>query len=85
MEQDTALVFSNITAEQFSILTGKARGVGIDLQGNSGSTTKYGVEVAWNYLPETLQLSLQCLKTPFFVKPADVYAKLQELVQETVG
>ena len=85
MGQSSALVFSGITAAQFSILTGKAQAAGIDLQGNSGSATKYGVEVAWNYSPGTLQLSLQCVKTPFFVKPADVHAKIQELVRETIG
>ena len=85
MGQNSALVFSGITAEQFSILTGKAQAAGIAMQGNSGSATKYGVEVAWNYLPETLQLSLQCLKTPIFVKPADVHAKIQQLVKESTG
>jgi len=85
MGQRAALVFSNITIQQFSILSAKAQAAGIGLNGNSGTATKHGIEVAWNYLPETEVLTLQCLRTPFFVKPEDVEARIQELVKETVN
>jgi hypothetical protein len=78
-------VFSGITPEQFAILTAKAHAAGIDLNGNSGAASKYGVEIAWNYAPETQQLTLHCLHAPFFVKPEDVNAKIQALVKESLG
>lgn len=84
MEQNEALIFSGIPPEQYARLTVKAKTAGIDLSGNSGTASKFGVEVAWNYSPETQQLSLQCLRTPFFVQPEKVYEKIQELVKESL-
>jgi hypothetical protein len=44
-----------------------------------------GVEVAWNYSPDAQQLSIQCLKTPFFISAADVNQKIHGLVTETLA
>ena len=85
MEQSPPQVFSGITAEQFEKLTAKAQAAGIELSGNSGTASKFGVEVAWNYAPETLELTLHCLRTPFFVKPEEVNARIQALVKESLG
>lgn len=79
------LAFSSVTPAQFAALTAKARSAGIDLVGNTGTASRFGVEVAWNYSPETQQLTLQCLKTPLFVSVADVNAKLQALVQQSLS
>jgi hypothetical protein len=85
MAQSPPQIFSGITPEQFSTLASKAQAAGIALSGNSGTASRFGVEVAWNYSPATRQLTLQCLHTPFFVKPEDVNAKIQALVKETLG
>ncbi len=85
MAQGEPQVFSGITPAQFSTLTAKAHAAGIQLNGNSGSASKYGVEIAWNYAPESQQLTLHCLHTPFFVKPEDVNTKIQALVKESLG
>jgi hypothetical protein len=79
------LVFPAITPAQFATLIAKAREAGINLDGNSGTASKYGVEVTWNYVPDSQQLTFQCLKTPFFVNAADVHAKIQTLVQQTLN
>jgi hypothetical protein len=78
-------VFSGISPEQYAKLTAKAQAAGVGLSGNSGTATKFGVEMSWNYSPESQELTLQCLRSPFFVKPEDVYAKLQALVKESLG
>jgi len=83
MAPSAPLVFSGITAEQYTRLSAKARSAGIDLTGNTGTASKYGVEVTWNYRPEAQELTLQCLKTPFFMSAADVEARIQSLVTET--
>ncbi len=84
MPQNPPLVFSNITPEQYAALVAKAKASGVDLIGNSGTASRYGVEISWNYAPESQQLTLQCLKTPFFVKASDVNTKLQTLVNQSL-
>ena len=78
-------VFSGITPENYATLIKKAQAAGLSLTGNSGTASKFGVEVAWNYSPESLELIIQCLGTPFYVKPEQVNAKIQALVKETLG
>lgn len=85
MSQIPPQVFSGITPEQFSTLTAKAQAGGIALSGNSGTAAKFGVEIAWNYSPETQELTLHCLRTPFFVKPEEVQAKIQALVKDALA
>jgi hypothetical protein len=78
-------VFQGVTPEKYALLVEKARGAGIEMEGNTGSAAKFGVEVAWNYSPETQELSLQCLRTPFFLSAADVDAKIQSLVNQAMA
>ena len=78
-------VFSNISSEQYATLVQKASAAGIEMKGNSGSATQFGVEVGWNYSAEKRELSIQCLNTPFFIKPEAVDAKIKGLVEQTVG
>ena len=85
MAKSDPQVFLNIAPEQYTRLIDQARAAGIDLRGNTGTVTKFGVEVSWNYSPEKRALVLQCLRTPFFVKPDDVNAKLQSLVKDALA
>jgi hypothetical protein len=77
--------YKGITPDQYAKLTQKAKGAGINMEGNSGSAGKFGVEVEWRYSPETCELTFQCLKTPVFLSAADVDAKLRDLVHQTIG
>jgi hypothetical protein len=85
MAQSAPLVFTDITPEQYHRLIQKAKATGVDLNGNSGTASRFGVEVTWNYAPDAQQLTLQCLRTPFFVSDAEVNAKLQSLVKESLA
>ncbi len=85
MGQGTPQVFTGITPLHYARLTEKAKGAGIDLGGNAGSATKFGVEVAWKYVPETQELTLHTLETPFFVKPEDVDARIRAMVKESIA
>ncbi|HEY1985493.1 MAG TPA: hypothetical protein VGG85_08790 [Terracidiphilus sp.] len=78
-------VFNGVTPQQYDRLVAKAKAAGIELSGNSGTASKYGVEVSWNYVPDTQELTLHCLKTPFFMSTADVDTKIQNLVKESAG
>jgi hypothetical protein len=85
MASSAPQVFKGVTPEQYDQLVGKAQAAGIDLNGTSGTASKFGVEISWNYSPQTQKLTLQCLKTPFFVKAADVDAKIRTLVTESLA
>lgn len=84
MASATPQIFNGIDPERYARLVNKARSAGISIDGNSGTAAKFGVEVAWNYEPEAKQLTFQCIKTPFFMKAADVQSRIQSLVEETL-
>ena len=83
MVQNAPQTFSGITPDQYAQLIVKAKAAGLELSGNSGTASKFGVEVQWNYSPESQQLTVQCLRTPMFVSAATVYGKLQALVEQS--
>jgi len=78
-------VFSGISPENYAKLAAKAQAGGIDIAGPSGSASKFGVEVAWNYAEEKRELTLQCLSAPFFMSVADVHARLKKMVEESLA
>jgi hypothetical protein len=77
-------VFNDITSKQFAKLVEKAKSAGIHLAGNSGTASQFGVEIAWSYAADKQELKLHCLHTPFFIKPEEVNAKIQALVNESL-
>ena len=83
MSTSAPQIFRGVTPNQYARLVEKAKTSGIDLSGNSGTASKYGVEIAWNYTPAAQELTLQCLKTPFFMSASDVDAKIAALVKES--
>ena len=85
MAASTPQVFQGVTPEQYAVLVEKARAAGIDLSGPSGTASKFGVEVSWNYVAATQELTLHTLKTPMFIKTADVDAKIQSLVKQSLA
>ena len=85
MAQSAPQVYSGITPEQYATLLQKAQANGLNLSGNSGTASKFGVEVSWNYSQPTQELTFQCLRTPFFMKPEDVIAKIETLLKESLA
>ncbi len=77
-------VFTGITPERYARLITKAKTAGIDITGYSGTASKFGVEISWNYSPETQELTLQTLKHPFFMSASDVDAKVKSLVNDSL-
>jgi hypothetical protein len=77
-------IFKGITPEQYAKLAARAQAAGIPLSGNSGTATKFGVEVSWSYSPEAQELTIQVLQTPFFLNAADVDAKIRSLVEQNL-
>jgi hypothetical protein len=63
----------------------KAQANGINLSGNSGTASKFGVEVAWNYEQTAQKLTFQCLSTPFFMRPEDLCAQIEAMVKGSLA
>lgn len=78
-------VFKNVTPEKYELLIERARGAGIEMQDNSGSASKFGVEIAWHYAPDTQELTLQCMKAPFFMSASEVDSKIESLVGQVLA
>jgi hypothetical protein len=78
-------IFPNINPEKYAALVQKANAAGINMTGNSGTASQFGVEVSWNYSPEACELTIQCLNTPIFLSPAAVNAKLKAMVEQTAN
>lgn len=85
MSESAPQIFKPVTPEQYARLTEKAKTSGINIAGPRGTAAKFGVEVAWNYSDETQELTIQCLKTPFFVNSADVDSKIAAMVHESLA
>lgn len=83
MTDSAPQVFHGVTPEGFARLANKAQSAGIPINGNSGSASKFGMEVAWSYSPESQELTIHCLRSPFFLSMADVQARIRSLVQQT--
>ncbi len=84
MSTATPQIFENITPQQFAQLAEKAQSAGIDITSDTGTATKMGVEVSWDYSPATQQLTLTCLKAPFFIGVSQVNEQIRTLVTETL-
>jgi hypothetical protein len=75
-----AQVFSGITDARFQCLVAKASANGIAISGNSGSASKDGITIAWNFDPGSQTLTLQCTATPFFLPCSVINGKIHEMV-----
>jgi hypothetical protein len=85
MKSSAPMTFRGITPEQYGLLLAKANAAGLALSGNSGTASRLGVEITWNYAPESRLLAVHCLRTPFFLKPEEVNAKIEALVRQTTA
>jgi hypothetical protein len=79
----TPQIFKGVTPERYAILADRACRAGIPLEGTSGSASMFGIEVCWTYSPETQVLTIQCLRTPFFMNQVEIDTKIRNLVEQT--
>jgi hypothetical protein len=80
MSECAAQAFSGITQDQFACLSAKAEAQGISIDGNSGSASKDGITIVWEFNPEVGTLTIQCTASPFYISCGTVNAKLHDLV-----
>ena len=75
-----AQTFSGITQEHFACLLQKAQSSGIDISGDSGTATRSGITIEWNYDPVVQSLTVRCTDKPLFVGCGVITSQIRELV-----
>ena len=74
------IVLSEITAEKYQSLLATAKAQGLDLSGETGSTTFQGMDFTWTYAPAAQSLAIQCTNKPIFVPCSMIESRLRSLV-----
>jgi len=80
-----AVSFTNVTPAVFTCLGKKAAEHGITISGDSGTASKSGFKISWNYNRAASTLSLQCLDKPGLVPCSLVKSTMKSTVQGCGG
>lgn len=77
-----ALTFQGITPEHFASIAAEVKTeTGIAVSGNSGTASKMGFTVTWNYDPSDGSLTIQCTDKPWLCPASTVQSRITELVE----
>jgi hypothetical protein len=72
--------FSEVTPEKYQSLLATAKSQGLDLSGETGSTTYQGLDFTWRYDPAAQSLTIQCTGKPIFVPCHMIESKIRALI-----
>jgi hypothetical protein len=72
-----------ITPTQYETLLAKAQAAGVPISGNSGTATKDGVTVEWEYDAVTLSIAVES-RAWYDPSISDIQAKITALVDEAL-
>jgi hypothetical protein len=74
------IVLSEITAEKYQSLLATAKAQGLDLTGETGSTTFQGMDFTWTYDSAGQCLTIQCTNKPIFVPCGMIESRIRSLI-----
>jgi hypothetical protein len=78
--------FSGVTPAQFESLTRKATAaVGTTLEGHTGSCSRQGFTVIWDYDLTEQKLVIQCTASPFSVTCGSINQRIHDLVDSAAA
>jgi len=78
--------FSGVTPAQFEALVRKASAAaGVALEGRSGSCSRKGFTVIWDYDSIEQKLMIQCTASPFSITCGTVNQKIHDLVDSAAA
>jgi len=80
MSQCPEIVLSEITAEKYQSLLATAKAQGLDLTGETGSTTFQGMDFTWAYDPAAQSLAIQCTNKPIFLPCSMIESRIRSLI-----
>lgn len=74
------IVLSEITPEKYQSLLATAKAQGLDLTGETGSTTFQGMNFTWTYSSAAQSLAIQCTDKPIFVPCSMIESRIRALL-----
>ncbi|MEJ0026853.1 MAG: hypothetical protein WDN01_12570 [Rhizomicrobium sp.] len=76
------LKFNGVTQQAWECGTEEVkRQYGIVIDSNSGTASKDGFAIKWNYVPAAQTLSIQCTKSPWYVPCSAINNRINDLVE----
>ena len=80
-----AVSFNSVSPAVFNCLVAKAAEYGITISSDSGTASKSGFKVSWNYNRVGSTLKIQCLDKPLLVPCSLVKSTIKSTVQGCGG
>ena len=74
------ITLNNISPDKFQMLLAHSQAQGLNLVGESGSTTYQGLDFTWNYDASTQTLIIQCVDKPIFIPCSVIEARIRSMV-----
>ena len=74
------IVLSEITPEKYQSLLATAKAQGLDLTGETGSTTFQDLEFTWTYNSAAESLTIQCTGKPIWVPCSMIESRIRGLI-----
>jgi hypothetical protein len=71
------MTFSEVTPEKYQELMLRAQEQGLELSGESGSTSFQGMDFEWNYDAAARSLTIQCTNKPFLIPCSVIESKIR--------
>jgi hypothetical protein len=81
----SAVSFSNVSAAVFNCLVNKAAEQGVTISGDSGTASKSGFTIKWNYDRAASSLTIQCTDKPTLVPCAVIKNRIKDTVHACGG
>ena len=69
-----------ITPEKYAALLTQAQAQGLNLIGESGSTSYQGMDFSWSYDDAAQTLTIQCTEKPIFVPCSMIESRIRALI-----
>jgi hypothetical protein len=78
--------FSGVTPAQFEALTRKASSIaGVTIESRTGSCSRSGFTIIWDYDAAELRLVIQCTASPFNVTCGSINQRIHDLVDSAAA
>ena len=74
------IAVSGITPEKYQSLLATAKAQGLDLTGETGTTTFQGLDFTWTYDAAQGTLTIQCTGKPIFVPCSMIESRIRSLI-----
>ena len=74
------IVATGITPEKYASLVATAKAQGLDLSGETGSTSYQGMDFTWTYDSAGQCLTIQCTGKPIFVPCSMIESRIRSLI-----